>query len=345
MYQVKAEYMLRYHYHIIRSYFNVTSAPMYRYVITPKLCYFNENYIPEPRSNRRMVKWLNCDFISRDFALAVIPQRPFSRQLERERGGEIKRTKKKKKEEEEEEEEEEKEKEKKEEGETFLSPPAPVPLPTPPPLYHARKSTGEWLEKCEEDEEEEDKEEKGEEEEEEEEDDDDDDDGWLLRPTPFLFSSSSSSSALFGRKNDERTTDGRRGVWRKGEKGEEGREETRCTHTKCSLMGEESVPGKQAVFSIETMDQAHYNFYDRKERALHFQETLNIYRLNYRPAAEEPCARVSVHVNPAARRESTLYNMVHDTRNIQHETRIENTEHRSQITFTNHSMQPMNASL
>lgn len=65
------------------------------------------------------------------------------------------------------------------------------------------------------------------------------------------------------RKNDEKTTDGRRGVWWKGEKGGEGREETRCTHTECSLMGEESVPGKQAFFSIETMDQAHYNFYGR----------------------------------------------------------------------------------
>ncbi|KAL2730438.1 hypothetical protein V1477_016249 [Vespula maculifrons] len=288
----------------------------------------------EPRSNRRMVKWLNCDFISRDFALAVIPQRPFSRQLERERGGEIKRTKKTKKEKEEEvkeekekdeeekeeeeeevkEEKEKEEKEEKEEGETFLSPPAPVPLPTPPPLYHARESTGEWLEKC------------------------------RMDGLPWRE-----------RKNDERTTDGRRGVWRKGEKGGEGREETRCTHTECSLMGEESVPGKQAFFSIETMDQAHYNFYDRSF------------------AAEEPCARVGVHVNPAARRESTLYkaryhcanrvyrtqniehrtrnskhrtqNMVHDTRNIQHDTRIQNMEYRSQIKFTNHSMEPMKASL
>ncbi|KAF7401675.1 hypothetical protein HZH68_007495 [Vespula germanica] len=93
------------------------------------------------------------------------------------------------------------------------------------------------------------------------------------------------------RKNDERTTDGRRGVWRKGEKGGEGREETRCTHTECSLMGEESVP----------------EIISKKKRGLHFQETLNIYQLNYRPAAEEPCVRVGVHVNPAARRESTLY--------------------------------------
>ncbi|KAI4493687.1 hypothetical protein M0804_001863 [Polistes exclamans] len=83
-----------------------------------------------------MVKWLNCDFISRDFALAVIPQRPFSRQLERERrDGEVKRTKKTKENEREvvkEEEEEEEEEKEKEDGETFLSPPAPVPSPTPP---------------------------------------------------------------------------------------------------------------------------------------------------------------------------------------------------------------------
>lgn len=45
----------------------------------------------------------------------------------------------------------------------------------------------------------------------------------------------------------------------------------------------------------------------KKRCVLHFQGILNIYQLNYRPATKEPHARVSVHVNPAARRESILY--------------------------------------